>query len=67
MLTNKLPITTDILLSLLRQHQVVFKLFKHKPLISVNDSKSIQSLIFPSDLFSFHIKNLCLRDKKNII
>ena len=61
---NKLPITSNILLGLLRQHQIVFKLFKHQPLISVKDSKSIQSLIFPSNNYSVHIKNLYLRDKK---
>ena len=61
---KKLPITPITLLKLLREHNVSFKLFKHKPLISVNDSKSIQELIFPSNKYSVHIKNLFLRDKK---
>ena len=61
---KKLPITTNILLRLLREHQVSFKLFRHKPLFSVNDSKSVQALIFPSNIYSVHIKNLFLRDKK---
>ena len=61
---KKLPITPNILLSFLKEHQVSFKLFKHKPLISVEDSKSIQALAFPSNRYSVHIKNLYLRDKK---
>ena len=61
---KKLPITPNTLFKLLREHNVSFKLFKHKPLISVNDSKSIQELIFPSNKYSVHIKNLFLRDKK---
>ena len=61
---KKLPITTNILLRLLREHQVSFRLFRHKPLFSVNDSKSVQALIFPSNIYSVHIKNLFLRDKK---
>ena len=65
-LENKkiLPITPNILLSFLREHQVSFKLFKHRPLISVEDSKNIQALVFPSNRYSVHIKNLYLRDKK---
>lgn len=61
---NNLPITPNILLNLLSELQVSFKLFKHKPLISVNDSKSVQTLLFPSNRNSVHIKNLFLRDKK---
>ena len=64
---KKLPITPNNLLKLLSEHNVSFKLFKHKPLISVNDSKSIQELIFPSNKYSVHIKNLFLRDKKKEI
>lgn len=61
---KKLPITPNTLLSLLRKHQVSFKLFSHKPLVSVKDSKNVQALIFPSNRHSVHIKNLYLRDKK---
>lgn len=61
---KKLPITSNSLLNILIEQRVSFKLFKHKPLISVKESKSVQLLIFPSNRHSVHIKNLYLRDKK---
>ena len=68
-LENKkiLPITPNILMGSLKEHRVSFKFFRHKPVISVSDSKSIQELIFPTNSNDVHIKNLFLRDKKKEI
>ena len=61
---NQLPITSDDLLFILEENKIKFKLYDHKPLHSVNESKTEQKLIFPKDTNSAHIKNLYLRDKK---
>ena len=61
---NQLPITSDDLLFILKENKIKFKLYDHKPLYSVNESKTEQKLIFPKDTNSVHIKNLYLRDKK---
>ena len=61
---KKLPISPDILLKLLDNHNIKFKLYNHKPLYSVKESKIEQELIFPINSNSVHIKNLFLRDKK---
>ena len=42
-----LPITPNILMGSLKEHQVSFKLFRHKPVISVSDSKKYSELILP--------------------
>ena len=63
-LEKKLPISPDNLSKLLKNDNIKFKLYEHKPLISVKESKSIQKLIFSSNRHSVHIKNLYLRDKK---
>ena len=63
-LEKKLPISSDNLSQLLKNDNIKFKLYEHKPLISVKESKSVQELIFPSNRYSVHIKNLYLRDKK---
>ena len=60
----KLPISSDELLNILKDNSVGFKLYQHKPLHSVNESKIEQELIFPTNTNSVHIKNLFLRDKK---
>ena len=61
---NQLPISSDDLLIALKDNQVDFKLYKHKPLSSVNESKIEQDSIFPINSNNVHIKNLFLRDKK---
>lgn len=61
---KKLPISPDNLSQLLKNDNIKFKLYEHKPLISVKESKCVQKLIFPSNRYSVHIKNLYLRDKK---
>ena len=61
---NQLPISSDDLLNILKDNRVDFKLYQHKPLHSVNESKIEQELIFPTNTNSVHIKNLFLRDNK---
>ena len=61
---DQLPISFDDLLSILEDNRVDFKLYQHKPLHSVNESKIEQESIFPTNTNSVHIKNLFLRDKK---
>ena len=61
---HQLPITSDDLLTILKENQIDFKLYEHKPLNSVNESKTEQESIFPVNLNNVHIKNLYLRDKK---
>ena len=63
-LQDQLPITSDELLSILKDIRVDFKLYEHKPLYSVKESKFQQKLIFPVNSNGVHIKNLYLRDKK---
>ena len=60
----QLPISSDDLLNILKDNRVDFKLYQHKPLHSVNESKIEQELIFPTNTNSVHIKNLFLRDNK---
>ena len=60
----QLPISCDDLLNILKDNRVDFKLYQHKPLHSVNESKIEQELIFPTNTNNVHIKNLFLRDKK---
>ena len=61
---NQIPINSNDLINLLNIQQIKFKLYQHKPLISVKEAKSVQALLFPSNMYSVHIKNLYLRDKK---
>ena len=61
---DQLPISFDDLLNILEDNRVDFKLYQHKPLHSVNESKIEQELIFPTNTNSVHIKNLFLRDNK---
>ena len=60
----QLPISSGNLLNILKKNKVNFKLYQHKPLYSVNESKIEQELIFPTNTNSVHIKNLFLRDNK---
>ncbi len=61
---NKLPTTSNDLLNLLEENRINFKLYAHKPLYTVSDSKIEQEFIFPRNSNSVHVKNLFLRDKK---
>ena len=60
----QLPISSDELLNILKDNRVDFKLYEHKPLYSVSESKIEQISIFPTNTNSVHIKNLFLRDNK---
>ena len=46
---NQIPIKSNDLINLLNIQQIKFKLYQHKPLISVKEAKSVQALIFPSN------------------
>ena len=61
---HQLPITSDDLLTILKENQIDFKLYEHKPLNSVSESKTEQETIFPLNSNNVHIKNLYQRDKK---
>ena len=61
---NQIPINSNDLINLLKIQEIKFKLYQHKPLISVKEAKSVQALMFPSNMHGVHIKNLYLRDKK---
>ena len=61
---KKIPISPNDLSKLLKDYNIKFKLYVHKPLYSVNESKIEQELIFPINSNDVHIKNLFLRDKK---
>ena len=63
-LHGQLPITCDDLLIILKKKHIDFKLYEHKPLFSVDESKLEQKYIFPKNINSVHIKNFYLRDKK---
>ena len=64
---HQLPITSDDLLTILKENQIDFKFYEHKPLNSVVESKTEQESIFPVSSNNVHIKNLYLRDKKKKI
>ena len=55
---HQLPITSDDLLTILKENQIDFKLYEHKPLNSVNESKAEQKSIFPIEKLIFHRENL---------
>ena len=61
---NQIPINSNDLINLLKIQEIKFKLYQHKPLISVKEAKGVQALMFPSNMDGVHIKNLYLRDKK---
>ena len=60
----KIPITSNQLLKLLDEWEIVYKHYTHEPLISVKESKVIQERLFGNHKENGHIKNLYLRDKK---
>ena len=60
----KIPITSNQLLKLLDEWEIVYKHYTHEPLISVKESKLIQERLFGNHEENGHIKNLYLRDKK---
>ena len=63
---DQLPVTSDDMLTILKENQIDFKLYKHKSLNTVNESKTEQESIFSLNSNNVHIKNLYLRDKNKI-
>ncbi|MEN8710095.1 MAG: prolyl-tRNA synthetase associated domain-containing protein [Paracoccaceae bacterium] len=63
-----MPVSSDDLLTRLRDHGISFNLFEHEPLRTVEDAKLVQSHMDPNGT-GFHIKNLYLRDakKRNVL
>ena len=67
-LQDTLPVSAEQLMEKLDQWEISYKCFKHNPLNTVKDSKSIQGQFLHRDDGGGHIKNLYLRDhKKNNI
>ena len=60
----ELPISSSQFLKQLDEWKIVYKHFKHEPLISVKESKLIQEKLFGNHKENGHIKNLYLRDKR---
>ena len=61
---NKLPISSDDLIKLLKDRKFKFDLITHKPLYTVNESKAFYESQHEDNELNCHIKNLYLRDKK---
>ena len=61
---NKLPISSDDLIKLLEDKKFKFNLITHKPLYTVNESKTFYESQREDNELNCHIKNLYLRDKK---
>ena len=64
---HKLPISSDDLIKLLEDRKIKFDLITHKPLYTVNESKTFYESQCQNNELNCHIKNLYLRDKKKII
>ena len=60
----ELPISSSQFLKQLNEWEIVYKHYKHEPLISVKESKLIQEKLFGNHKENGHIKNFYLRDKK---
>ena len=60
----KLQITSNQLLKQLDEWKISYKLYFHEPLMTVQESKTMQEIIFGLDKSNGHLKNLFLRDKK---
>ena len=63
----KLPVSSSELIKKLDEWRIVYKHFTHEPVMTVNESKSIQEKLFGKTKGNGHIKNLYLRDKKKTI
>lgn len=66
---DSLPITSDELLDKLDNWEIEYKLYSHKPLRTVSESKDVQNQFLQTSEGGGHIKNLYLRDhkKQNIL
>ena len=61
---TELPTSSIELVNKLDYWKISYKLYFHKPLMTVKESKTMQKKIFGLDKSNGHIKNLFLRDKK---
>ena len=61
---TELPTSSIELVNKLDYWKISYKLYFHKPLMTVKESKTMQKKIFGLDKSNGHIKNLFLRDKR---
>ena len=59
-----LPVSSGELIKKLDEWRILYKHFTHQPLMTVQESKSIQEKLFGKTKGKGHIKNLYLRDKR---
>ena len=66
---DSLPISSDVILSLLDDWKISYTRTDHEPLRTVEDYKKVQNQFLSSENGGGHIKNLYLRDnkKRNIL
>ena len=61
---DSLPVSSDAIIALLEKLDISICRFDHVPLMTVEDSKKIESQFLASSDGGGHIKNLHLRDNK---
>lgn len=61
---DSLPVSSDAIIALLEKLDISYRRFDHVPLMTVEDSKKIESQFIASSDGGGHIKNLYLRDNK---
>ena len=61
---DSLPVSSDAIIALLEKLDISYRRFDHVPLMTVEDSKKIESQFLASSDGGGHIKNLYLRDNK---
>lgn len=61
---DSLPVSSDAIIALLEKLDISYRRFDHVPLMTVEDSKKIESQFLTSSDGGGHIKNLYLRDNK---
>ena len=63
------PFPSDMIMEQLKTWDISYRCFDHVALMTVEDSKKVQSLFLSSEQGGGHIKNLYLRDhkKQNIL
>ena len=66
---DSLPVSSDMIMEQLKTWDISYRCFDHVALMTVEDSKKVQSLFLSSEQGGGHIKNLYLRDhkKQNIL
>ena len=63
---DSLPVSSDAIIALLEKLDIPYRRFDHVPLMTVEDSKKIESQFLASSDGGGHIKNLYLRDNKKL-